>query len=289
MISVKTLFGYLSFALLAAIVFLYLLFPDQAVKAYVDGRLEAVDPALSMQAEAIRPAIPPGIKMVGLDLNHDGSRLAHFGTARISPELKTVLQDERQVRFQAQLAEGTIRGRATMADAGPAGLARAEADLSSIRLDQLDIIKRLNRVTLSGYMQGRLTHDGGRPPTGVTSGLLTVTDLRITLKTPVFGIADILINRTEADFSVSGRSLRIKTLTFDGPMVEGKISGTIELRQPFAKSNLNLTGNAKPKPELFAQIQETLPQDVVNMRQIGTRGLAFRIRGAADNPDWSMR
>jgi type II secretion system protein N len=176
-----------------------------------------------------------------------------------------------------------------MAETGPAGFSRADADLSSISLDQLDVFKALSRVSLSGYMQGRLTHDGGRPPAGVTSGLLTATDLRITLKTPVFGIADILLIQTDADFSVSGRNLRIKSLTFNGPMVEGKISGAIELRQPFAKSRLNLTGNAKPKPELFAQLQETLPQDMVNMRQMGTRGLTFRIRGAVDNPDWSMR
>ncbi len=289
MFSVKILFAYLSFAVLASIVFLYLLFPDQAIKAYVDDRLAAVDPALSMQAEAIRPVIPPGIKMTSIDLDHDGLRLAHFGTARISPDLGTILQDEKQVRFQARLAEGAISGRATMADADPAGLVRAEADLSDIHLDQLDAIKALNHLTLSGYMKGRLTHDGGRAPTGVTSGLLTVAELRITLKTPVFGIADILMNQTDADFSLSARNLRIKALTFNGPMVEGKISGVIELSQPLAKSRLNLTGNAKPKPELVARLQEALPQDIVNMRQIGTRGLTFRIRGVVDNPDWSMR
>jgi type II secretion system protein N len=289
MFSVKTLCAYLTFAMLAAVIFMYLLFPDQAINAYLDGRLAAIDPALSMQAEAIRPAIPPGIKMTGIDLEHDGLRLARFGTARISPDLATVLQDEKQVRFQAQLAEGAIMGRAAMADAGPAGLVRAEADLSDIRLDQLDAVKALSRFTLSGYLKGRLTHDGGRAPTGVTSGLLTATALRITLKTPVFGIADILLDQTDADFSASGRNLRIKSLTFNGPLVEGKISGAIELRQPFAKSRLNLTGNAKPKPELVARLQETLPQDVVNMRQVGTRGLTFRIRGAVDNPNWSMR
>ena len=83
MVSTKTIFAYLSYALLAAVVFLYLLFPDQAVKAYVDGRLAAIDPSLTMQAEAIRLAIPPGIKMIGVDLNRDNVRLAHFDDARV--------------------------------------------------------------------------------------------------------------------------------------------------------------------------------------------------------------
>ena len=72
-------------------------------------------------------------------------------------------------------------------------------------------------------------------------------------------------------------------------MVEGKITGTIELRQPFEQSRLNLTGNAKPRPELLARLQETIPQGIVNTRTMGTRGLTFRVRGSIDNPDVSMR
>ena len=192
MVSTKTIFAYLSYALLAAVVFLYLLFPDQAVKAYVDGRLAAIDPSLTMQAEAIRLAIPPGIKMIGVDLNHDSVRLARFDHTRMSPDLMTLLKDEKQIRFQAQLADGTIEGRAAMANTGPSGIMRAEADLARIHIDQLDAVKAIDRLALSGFLAGRLTHDGGRTPTGVTSGLLTVSDLRITLKTPFFGIADLV-------------------------------------------------------------------------------------------------
>jgi hypothetical protein len=72
-------------------------------------------------------------------------------------------------------------------------------------------------------------------------------------------------------------------------MLEGKITGTIELRQPLEQSRLNLTGNAKPQPELFARLQETIPEGVVNTRALGTRGVTFRIRGSLDSPDVSMR
>lgn len=289
MVSTKTIFTYLAYAMLAAVVFLYLLFPDQAVKAYVDGRLAAIDPSLSIQAETIRPAIPPGIKMTGVDLNRDNFRLARFDQARMSPELMTLLKDEKQIRFQALLADGTIEGRAATANDGPSGIMRAEADLARIRIDQLDAVKAIDRFALSGNLAGHLTHDGGRAAAGVTSGLLTVSDLRITLKDPFFGISDLVMDKTDADFSVNGRSLRLKSLTFSGPMVEGKISGAIELRQPFGRSRLNLTGNAKPRPELLARLQETIPQGVVNTRTLGTRGLTFRVRGSVDNPDVSMR
>ena len=289
MISVKAIFAYLVYALLAATFFLVLLFPDHAVKAYVDGRLAAIDPSLRMVARTIRPSLPPGIKMSDINLNRDSLRLAHFEDARVSPDLGTLFKDEKQFRFQAHIADGTINGRATVQGTGPSGPLRVEADLSEIQLDKLDAIQANAPVSLSGPLKGRMTHDASRTPTGMTNGLLNVSDLHITLKTPFFGVTDLVMDQTDADFSVSRGSLRLKSLTFDGPMLEGKITGTIELRHPFGQSRLNLTGNAKPRPELVARLQETLPQGIVNPQTLGSRGLTFRVRGAIDNPEMSMR
>lgn len=289
MISVKAVFAYFAYALLATTFFLVLLFPDQAVKAYMDGRLAEIDATLSMDAESIRPALPPGLKMIGVDLNREGVRLAHFEDARLSLDLTTLLQEKKQVRFQAHLADGTIEGRATTGGAEPTARMRVEADLSRIRLEKLDVVKTDGPYALSGLLKGRLTYAGARTPAGMNSGLLTVSDLRITLKTPVFGLNDLVMDRTDAEFSANGGNLRLKALTFDGPMLEGKITGTIELRQPFAQSRLNLTGNAKPRPELVARLQETIPQGLVSTQTLGTRGVTFRIRGSIDSPDVSMR
>jgi type II secretion system protein N len=289
MTSVKAIFAYLVYALLAATLFLVVLFPDQAVKAYLDGRLAAIDPSLSVAARSIRPSLPPGIKMSDINLNRDNLLLANFDDARVSPVLGTLLKDEKQIRFQVHIADGTINGRATVQGTDPSGPLRVEADLFEIRLDKLDAIKTNVPFSLSGALKGRMTHDASRTPTGMTSGLLNVSDLHITLKTPFFGITDLVMDQTDADFSISRGSLRLKSLTFDGPMLEGKITGTIELKHPFEQSRLNLTGNAKPRPELVARLQETIPQGIVNTRTLGNRGLTFRVRGSIDNPDMSMR
>ena len=289
MVSSKVIFAYIVYALLTALLFLSLLFPEEAVKAYVDERLAAIDPALTIEAATIRPAIPPGLKMVGVDLNRDNTRLAHFENAWMSPDLMSLFRDEKQGRFEARLAEGTINGRAFMTGSGPGARFRAEADLSQIRLEELDAVKHIDRFTLSGLLAGRITHDDTRTPMGATSAMMTVSPLRITLKAPFLGIADIMMNQANADFSISGQSLRLRTLTFEGPMAEGKISGTIDLRRPMDKSRLNLIGNVKPKPELIARLQETVSPELVNPSAMGTRGLTFRVRGTIDNPDVSMR
>ncbi|MFO7713375.1 type II secretion system protein GspN [Desulfosarcina sp.] len=291
MTFVKVIIAYLLYFLLAAALFLVVLFPDQAVTAYLDARLAAFDPSLSLLAETIRPTLPPGIKMTGVDLIRANVRLARFDDARMSPDLATLLQAKKQVRLEARLAGGSLNGLAVLTGTEPGGPLQAQADLFEIHLDQLEAIKANTRFSLSGSLNGRITHDGSRASEGggTTNGSLAVSELHITLKAPYFGIGEIVMVQTNAEFSVSGGNLRLKSLAFDGPMLEGKITGTIDLRNPIEQSRLNLTGNAKPKPELIARLQETIPQGAVNTRTLGTRGLTFRVRGSIDSPDVSMR
>lgn len=289
MVSAKTIFAYILYALLATAFFMVLLFPGQAVTAYMNRRLAAIDPLLSMEAASVRPALPPGIKMTGVDVRHDRLHLAHCENARMSTELGSIFKAEKRIRFQARLADGEIDGRAVLGANGPVEISRAEADLDRIRLDRLDAVKAIDRFGLSGVLKGHLTHDSGGPPAAVTNGKLTVDGLRISLKNPFYGISEIVVVQADTEFSIKGENLRIKALTFGGPMVEGKIDGSIQLRTPFGKSRLNLSGNAKPQPELFARLQEIIPEGFVNPRTLGTRGLSFRLRGSVDDPKVSTR
>ena len=285
----KTIFIYLCFAVLAVILFLYLLFPEAAVKAYVDDRLAGIDGSLSCTADTIRPTLPLAVGLNGVDIARNSVKLIHIDQARVSPALSTLLKTQKRFNCTATLADGSIDGRIFMEGSGRSRKIRAEADLSSIRLENIAALGALSRFTLSGPVDGRLTHDGNRPPIGQASGLLTSNGLTIKLKTAVFGIAELVMDHTEMDFSLAGQTLRIKSLTFNGPLMEGKISGRIEIEDPIDRSRLRLNGNVKPRPELFARLQGTLPQGLVNPRTLGTRGLNFRLYGTIDTPDVSMR
>lgn len=287
--SFKTIFAYLLFALLAVLVFLYLLFPDEAVKTVMDNRLAAIDPSLTLTTEAIRPALPLAVNMIGMDLKRNGFKMIHFDQAWLAPALSTLFKAQKRFAWKATLGGGVVEGRLFTEGNGPSGKLRMEAELSSIRLEQIEALKSLPQFTLSGPLSGRLTHDGARAPGGQANGLLTAPGLRITLKTPVFGIAELSMDQTEADFSINGQTLRLKALTFDGPLMEGSINGRIEIENPFGRSRLSLNGNVKPRPELFAQLQDTVPQGIINPRTLENRGLNFRVFGTFDNPDVSMR
>ena len=289
MLSFKNILTYLLFAFVAVFFFIFMLFPENAVKSFVNDRLAGVDGSLSISADAIRPSLPLAANFIDVDIKHNGNKLVHVDHARLSPALSTIFNEQKRFDCNAALAKGTLEGRVFMNGTGPTRRLRAEADLSSIRLEQIDALKSITRFTLAGPLNGRLAHDGARAPFGKANGLLTVPGLTITLKPAVFGIAQLIMDQTEADFSLTGQTLRIKAFTFNGPLMEGKISGRIEIENPFDHSRLRLNGNIKPRPELFARLQDTIPQGIVNPRTLGTRGLNFRVFGTIDNPDVTMR
>ena len=288
MLSFKAISGYLAFALAAVVFFLYVLFPEDAVRAYLDSRVAAMDPQLTIGTAAIRPSIPPGLNISGMDIIQDGVRLLRVDNVRVRPELTSLFDDEKRFQLNASLAGGRIIGQGSIAGNGAGGLTQLSADLDAIRIEQIDAAKRLERFSPKGMLSGHVTRGEGRAKDGL-SGIITTSGLTIKLANPMFGIADIQVATSNTEFSIDGRTVRLKSLTFDGPMVEGRIGGTIELRQPLAQSRLNLTGNAKPQPDLLARLQETIPQGLLNPRTLGTRGLTFRVRGTIDSPDLSTR
>ena len=290
MVSLKAFFAYLLYTIMIAALFLYVLFPAEAVKVYLNSQLSAIEPTLTLEAKTLRPSVlPPGLKITDANLNLKNKKMIHIDSARVSPQLSSLLVDNKKMEFQVHLANGTITGNAIIKGKNPSGRYQITSDLSQVHIDRIDAIQANDGFSLSGVLDGRVKYEGNRSGIGKTNGSFTVSELRIALQTPLFEINEITIGTAKATISGKNRVLRIKSLTFDGPMAEGKIAGTIELKQPLGKSHLNLTGNVKPRPELFARLQETIPKGLVDPRTLGTRGLNFRISGPFDSPNLSMR
>ncbi len=290
MVSVKTLFAYLIFTMLAVLCFLYLLFPEQALRTYISDQVTACNPDLSLSMAPIRPTLAAGLKTDSLDLEKAGVRLLHIDDAQVKPDLLKLIKKRRQVHFHGRWAQGTVDGMATRDPDNPAW--RMEADIQGVRLKELDLPRVLHaddHFSLAGVLNGRITHEGAHSLRNTSSAALNLSGLSIALNTPVAGIDKVPIDKTNVEFTAKGNTVQVKTVTFDGPMLEGRISGSVQLKSPIGHSRLNLSGNAKPRPELIAKLQETLPKGLVNMRNMSSRGLPFRILGTIDNPDLAMR
>jgi type II secretion system protein N len=289
--SFKTISAYFLYAIFIVGIFLYLQFPMPAVRAYLDGRLKSINPELALAMETVSPAfLPPGLKVVNARVSRGEKNLVRIDRARVSPELLILFKKMKKTGFEADLAGGEIHGQAVLDGKKPSGHVQITTDFSQVHLERIDAVANNERFSLSGPVEGQATYEGNLSGVGgKTNGSFTVPDLRIKLQTDLFGINELLMGQTQGTISAKGFLLRVKSLTFDGPMAEGKITGTINVKRPFGDSRLNLTGNAKPRPELIARLQETIPAGFLDSRTLGTRGLNFRIGGTAQNPDVSLR
>ena len=286
----KTIFAYLLFTLVVVALLLYLLFPAPAVKAYLEARISSIDPDLTLSLETMSPtALPPGLRVTDAKINRGDEKLVQIESASFSPVLLSLFRNNKEVSFALGLAGGQVEGQAVLDRKGAGDQVQVAADFSQVHLEQIEAVKTNERFSLAGTGQGQATYEGNLAGTGKTNGSFTISDLQIALHEDLFGIDELLLGRTVCTFSGNGHVLRVKSLTFDGPMAEGKITGTIELLTPLGGSRLNLTGNAKPRPELIARLQETIPQGLIDTRSLGTRGLNFKIRGSVDSPEASLR
>jgi type II secretion system protein N len=288
--SFKTICAYLLYTLVVVALLMYLQFPAPAVKAYLETRISTIDPGLTLTLDTISPTVlPPGLSVTNANVNRNEDLLVRIDRGSISPVLLSLFRKNKEVSFTLDLGGGEIEGQALLDRNGAGDQVQVAVDISQVRLEQIDAVKTNDTFSLAGAGEGQVTYDGRLTGTGKTNGTFTLSDLQITLHQDLFGIDELLLGQAVCTFSGNNRVLRVKSLTFDGPMAEGKITGSIELRKPIENSQLNLTVNAKPRPELIARLQETIPQGFIDTRSLGTRGMNFRISGSVESPDVSLR
>ena len=71
----------------AALFFFYILFPSDAVKAYLADQVRQVQPGLAVTIGQVKPGFPPGLKLYDVNLYHLDQALAEMENVRVSPEI----------------------------------------------------------------------------------------------------------------------------------------------------------------------------------------------------------
>ena len=70
--------------------------------------------------------------------------------------------------------------------------------------------------------------------------------------------------------------------------MDGRIAGTIGIRQPFGDSRLDLDGWARPHTEFLAKLDGALAASAEDLRAIGENGFEFSFAGTYDQPQVTL-
>jgi len=268
------------YLLSAALVFLYIGFPSEALRTHVTHSLSAGLPGLSVSIGDLRPALPAGIVLKGVRVYHANVPLAVIDQLRIRPDLFSLWQAKTHYDFDGTVGDGQIAGTAEIDTAGGRKRVSLNARLAGVLLQKLPATQSL----FGNKLAGRLDLTLGVNDAGTLTGKLAVSEGRVELATPLFDQNAFSFRTAEADLSLQNRTVMVRNGRMKGTDMDAEVSGTIALDVAQGKNALNLSGRVTPHPAFMAKVEGSLPPALLRRRT----GISFKVNGALNAPGLSF-
>ena len=273
-----------AYILLVAGLFLYLLFPSDAVKSYVRYRLAALAPGTDFAIAGVKPGFPPSL--VFSDVNFKYRNQPYISADRLTflPAYRALFKRRIAFRFNAKMYGGRMDGSTDMAPADNSGQLKTHLAFANIRLDDIPILKNLAKYHITGVAAGHIEYLGPTSGNGTGTAKIRITNCGVKLDPPIFGIPQITFDLADADMALKNRQLNVKALNIKGHDLSGNITGTIFLTDPIGNSRIQLNGKIIPHPALLKNIGALFPRQYLK-----EGGIPFRIYGTVNQMNYSLQ
>jgi len=275
---------YVLYFLAVTAVLLYMLFPADTVKRYVESLGSRLDPALQTTVDRVRPAFPASVRLSGIRLRYNRRLLFGADRATVSPRLMAYLAGKRGYTLRCETYGGRITARLEIASDQPAGRIRIDAlDLSKIPLLQgLGRLKPAGRLDLAVDFRttdGVLTGKGG----------FHVRDLKVHLEEMVPAAAELSFASVDGKLRLEGKQLTITGGRAKGRQADAAIQGSLNVTAPFTESGLDLSLTLRPHAEFIAALRKDPSLRWLSAGMAGSRGLPLRIFGTIEKPQVAVQ
>ncbi len=264
--------------------FLYYLFPSDAVKTYLTYRLSLGNPDITVTIDRVSPVIPPGINLHDVGIAHQNEALVDLDSLKIMPAILSLFSDKATVNFKGQVYAGTFSGRAELDVDAVGPKVNCDGKIAGIQVQGIPALKRLPADKISGVLNGNFTYANAGPNRSM-AGKLTLSQCRIDLNKAVFNLKSLEFRDIDADLMLKNDTLNIKHTSARGNQLDADLSGTIGLT---GKTALNLSVSLTPHHLLLAKIEKVLPMDLLRDKKAGKSAIEFKIDGTLDEPDFSL-
>ncbi|MEJ2099497.1 MAG: type II secretion system protein GspN [Desulfobacterales bacterium] len=283
----KTRVSWAIYIICAALFFLYALFPSEMVKEYLAGQVHQTHPDLTIKMGRVRPVIPPGLKLYDVSVYHLGQRIAELEDLNITPDILSLLSATTHLNFRGDGYGGILKGGIDITGNSPQRDVVVGADLTGIQVSQIEALTFLTAHKISGNLNATLTYRTNMPAEPLT-GDLTLTKGQIEFSAPIMKQDSINFDTIEAELIFNGSSLTIKHCRIDGDLLDADVSGSIKFTgRSAARKILDLSGTVKPHETLFAKLGRNI-SELIEHRNLENQGIAFKIKGPLDSPNYSF-
>lgn len=280
---------YAAFFILVGIIFLFYRFPSDMAKQMIEQQLALMQPGIQLDAHKISATFPPGIKLTPVTLSYSGFPLFNADRLSIKPKLLTMFGSDKTVAFKGTIGTGEIRGNVEFTQESNRSQTKVVFNLTSVPMEVLELAHYWPDYQASGDINAYVDYDSRKGPGGTAKINLDVVPVKIVIDPPIMGLDQVEFNELKAEITVTSRVLQIRRCEAEGPQFEGKLSGSINFREPVTNSRLTLSCTLRPQPAFLAEHKNDMLGGLLSSGNALKRGLVFRISGTLADPQYVIR
>lgn len=277
--------GYLLYTLTVLVFLLWMLFPAETVKTWLEQQLDARYPQYVWSIGSFKPVFPGRLELADITITIDRNKKPVVQVARLDlvPDLVRIFGKSRLVRYQLHLPGGIVAGR-FVAAAGDRQF-ECRGRVNGLQLEKLRAVQQLLQRKLTGTASGEFTGQGIWKRSGKMElkGKVNITGGMLQLREPVLGLAQLPYTKIETNFQYHDGQWEFKQGKLVSSKMTADFSGRIKAAGNFESAVLQLTGRITPRPELFAGTGDRKMARVVHTF-LKDGGLPFTVSGTAVEP-----
>jgi type II secretion system protein N len=285
----KKTIAYIIYFLAATMVFLYSLFPSDALEKYMAYHVSRLWPPLQVKTEKIAPSLPPGLKVDNPVIYRERQAIAGADWVKLMPGWVSLFSHQKEIRFRGGAYQGGFAGTAALSGSDGSSVSGLDLVFGGIQIGRIPGISALLPHDVTGDVSGKVHLDNIGSPSGQGSMEMTIADGLLSLNPPVLEIRELNFNTVELTADLAEGRIRITRLDVNGQQVNVNASGTVVLREPLDASAVNISGKILPHPSFIRDLSGVLPPGLISERTISSGGIPFRISGTIANPGFSLR
>lgn len=285
--------AYTLYALVLTLALLYLLFPSQQVKDFLQAKAENSSFPLHISIGEVSPSLAFGLHLRGTEFSSQTAPdkiLFRADRLFVRPGVWTFLQGAFKVCFDGLINDGSLEGCIRFDEDNSEAPFSASATLEDIHVGKFEGLNDLMGRHIEGSLEGRLSYDGEIESLteGAGEADLRLFNSRIELRRPVLSFDVLEFSEVSIRLTLKNRKIKLTHVEVKGPNIYGTLSGTISVRREFLDSNLDLKGTVDPSEGFFEGSEGASVTIPLLVQNSGGGPIPFAIRGTFKKPRFDL-
>ena len=285
--------AYTLYPVVLTLALLYLLFPSQQVKDFLQAKAENSRFPLHISIGEVSPSLAFGLYLRGTEFSPQTAPdkiLFRADRLFIRPGIWTFLQGSFKFCFDGLVNDGSLEGCVRFDEDDSEAPFSTSATLRDIRVGKFEELENLMGRHIEGSLEGNLSYDGEIESLteGAGEADLRLFNGRIELRQPVLSFDVLEFNEVSIRLTLKNRKVKLTYVEVKGPNIHGTLSGTISMRREFLDSNLDLKGTVDPSEGLFEGSEGASVTVPLLAEKLGGGPVSFAIRGTFKKPRFDL-